>query len=212
MSVAAYIRVSSKSQTHEMQEAAIRRAALARVDQVQHWYADTMTGGKMQRPELNRLRGDVRLGVVRRLYVFRLDRLTRSGIRDTLDLLAEFRRYGCELVTLADGFDMAGPAAEVVLSVLAWAAQAERLAIGERISAARSRVEQSGGNWGRPKRLNAEQLERLREMHDDGRSAREIAMAMHVPRSTVRRALSELGQKPTPEVFDRRPLKKAEPR
>lgn len=50
---------------------------------------------------------------------------------------------------MADGIDLNGPAAEVVLAVLAWAAKMERLAINERISAARSawkpRVATGGG-------------------------------------------------------------------
>lgn len=49
--------------------------------------------------------------------------------------------HGCELASVADGFGLDGPAAEVGLAVMAWAAKMERLAINERISAARERVE-----------------------------------------------------------------------
>ena len=81
------------------------------------------------------------------MYVFRLDRLTRSGIRDTFELVEELRGHGIEIVSVADGFDLNGPAAEVVLAVMAWAAKMERLALGERVAAARERVEAAGGSW-----------------------------------------------------------------
>ena len=58
------------------------------------------------------LRAGVRVGVVRELYLYRLDRLARSGIRDTFEVVEELRDHGCAIVTVADGFDLAGPAAE----------------------------------------------------------------------------------------------------
>lgn len=135
----------------------------------------------------------MRAGVVGRVYVFRIDRLTRSGIRDTLNLVEEFRRAGCELVTVADGFDLSGPGAEIVLAVMAWAAQMERSAIGERIKAARKRVEASGGRWGRPRRIDPVTLERARGMQKRNNTLREIAQRLKVPRSTLSDALRGRG-------------------
>jgi DNA invertase Pin-like site-specific DNA recombinase len=86
---------------------------------------------------------------IRRLYVFRLDRLARSGIRDIFEVVEELRAVG-ELVPIADGFELTGPAAEVVLAVMAWAAKMERLAIDERIAAARTSLELEGRPWGPP--------------------------------------------------------------
>ena len=134
-------------------------------------------------------RADARAGQVRRLYVHRLDRLTRSGIRDTFELVEELRAAGVEIVTIADGFTLDGPAAEVILAVMSWAAKMERLAINERIAAARLRVEAQGGKWGRPARMTEKQLERARRLHEAGRSVREIAAALKVPRSVVGRAV-----------------------
>lgn len=187
---AAYVRVSSKSQDHAAQRSAIERAAAARGDSVASWYAEKQSGKTMERSELLRLRGDAREGKLGRLYVFRLDRLTRSGIRDTLDLIGELTAHGVELVSVADGFDLNGPAAEVVLAVMAWAAKMERVAINERIAAARERVEAAGGRWGRPRRMARDDVARAVAMRADGRSVREIAVALKVPRSTIGRALA----------------------
>jgi DNA invertase Pin-like site-specific DNA recombinase len=148
-----------------------------------------MTGGKLARPMLRQLRADVREGKVRRLYVYRLDRLSRSGIRDTFAVVEELERHGCELVSIADGFDVSGPGRELVMAVLAWAAQFERDVIGERIRAARQQVEARGGAWGRPSRMTPAQCARASELAAEGKSVRAIASALRVPRATVGRVL-----------------------
>jgi DNA invertase Pin-like site-specific DNA recombinase len=172
-----------------MQRAAILAAAFARHDNVATWYAEKRTAKTLERPELARLRADVARGLVKRLYVFRLDRLARSGIRDTLEVVEAFRKAGCELVSCRDGFSLEGPAAELVLAVMAWAAQMERLAIAERIAAAREQVEAEGGQWGRPRRTSPEEDERIRSARQQGASIRALAQAFKVPKSTVLRVL-----------------------
>jgi DNA invertase Pin-like site-specific DNA recombinase len=188
--IAAYLRVSSKAQDFATQRAAVQRAASARGDTVESWYSEKRSGKLLARPELDRLRADARAGHLKRLYVYRLDRLTRSGIRDTFEVIEDLRAHGCNVVSIADGFDLAGPAAEIVLAVLAWAAKAERAAINERISAARERVEAEGRRWGRPSRLTDEDRAKVLTMRTEGRSIRAISMALKVPRSTVARAAS----------------------
>jgi DNA invertase Pin-like site-specific DNA recombinase len=64
----------------------------------------------------------------------------------------------------------------------------ERLAINERISAAGERVEAEGRSWGRPARLSAEEVTRVRDLRAEGRSLRQIAVALKVPLATVARA------------------------
>lgn len=188
--VGAYVRVSSRAQGDATQRAAIEQAAEARGDRVVIWYAEKRSGKTIKRPELDQVRADARAGRLRKLYVFRLDRLTRSGIRDTLQVVEELRDYGCELVTVADGFDLHGPAAEIILAVMSWASKVERQAINERIAAARDRMEAAGENWGRPKRMTAAKIRQAQRMRQEGRSIREIAAALKIPRSTLQRTLT----------------------
>lgn len=191
MNAAAYVRVSSASQTNEMQRTAILRAAKTRGDRIVKWYVDTWTGAAAKRPGVDALREDARAGKVARLYVYRLDRLSRGGIRAMLDVVEFLESTGCKLITLADGFDLASPAArEIVLAVLAWAAQQERLAINERISAARFAKEAKGESWGRAPRLAPADVAKVRRLASEGRSVRAIAVALKVPKSIVGRALS----------------------
>ncbi len=190
MNGAAYVRVSSRAQDDATQRDAIERAARARGDAIARWYAEKRSAKTTQRAELQRLRDDARAGHVRRLYVFKLDRIARSGIRDTFEIVEELRAAGVEIITVADGFSLDGPAADVILAVMSWAAKMERLAINERIAAARERIEAEGGRWGRPSRVDRATRERAAELQRDGKTVREIAKTLHVPRSTIARALA----------------------
>jgi len=205
-SCAAYVRVSSRSQSHAMQRAAIEKCAEARGDHVGRWFVETMSAARLARPMLDHVRELARTGALRTLYVYRLDRLARSGIRDTLGIVEELRGVGCKLVTVADGFDLEGPASDVVIAMLGWAAKMERLAIGERIAAARVRVEAKGGAWGRPRRVDATSLAKMKKLQAAGKTLREIAISTKVPRSTVADALSE---KHAPKSSKPKPKKQA---
>jgi DNA invertase Pin-like site-specific DNA recombinase len=187
--------VSSRGQDHTTQRAAIERAAAARGDAVAEWYSEKRSAKTMVRDELRRLLADAGAGLLRgrRLYLFRLDRLTRTGIADTLSTLAELRASGADLVSVGDGFDLHGPHAEVIIAVMAWAAKMERLAVNERIAAARERVEAEGGRWGRPSRVDGPTRKRAAELRAQGKTVREIARTLHVPRSTIARAIARGG-------------------
>lgn len=193
MRAAAYVRVSSDSQDLESQRLAISRAAKARGDTIVEWFSEKRSASTLERDQLDSLRRAVQQGRYQKVYVFRIDRLTRSGIRDTLTVIDELRAHGCQLATVADGFSLDGPGSDVVIAVLAWAAKMERQALGERISAARQRVEASGGRWGRPRAVDPSTALRARKLHAAGRTLREIAAALKIPKSTLHRVVSQKG-------------------
>ncbi len=193
---AAYLRVSTHAQDWKLQRDAIARACKARGDRITRalWFEEKKSGASIDRPVLKKLRAAVRAGYVGRLYVFQLSRLTRSGIRDTLELIQEFERGGAELVSVGDGFDFGpGLARDMLIAGIAWAAQMERAAIGERIKAARVRIEAAGGRWGRPRRIDPGTLARAFELKKKKCTLRQIAMALKVPRSTLSDALTQKG-------------------
>jgi DNA invertase Pin-like site-specific DNA recombinase len=207
MHAAAYIRVSSRGQDLRLQQHTITAAAQARGDEVE-FRAEKQSATTVDRPVLAQLRADVRAGRVKRVYVFRLDRLARSGIRDTLNLLHELRQAGAEVITCADGFDLAGPMAEVVIAVMSWAASMELHARRERISAARETKEARGESWGRPRRMTPAQVSRALEFRELGDSYRRIALRIKIPAATVRRELQRLaGSKSSPPKATQRPRK-----
>lgn len=73
---------------------------------------------------------------------------------------------------------------------LALAAKIERTAINERIASARTRIEASGGAWGRPQRVKGDLLTQAGGLQAQGRTIRKISAALKVPRSTIARALT----------------------
>lgn len=192
----AYLRVSSKAQDTATQRNAIERAASARGDTIATWYEEKRSGKILARPELDRLRQDIRTGIVKRLYCFKLDRLTRSGVGDTYKVVEELKAARCELIAVADNLHVNASSNDVVTDVFLFAlglgAKLELQAKNERISAARERIEAQGGAWGRPQRLKAEDHARIQQLKLAGRSIREIAAAMKCPRATVARPLTRL--------------------
>lgn len=193
MRAVAYVRVSSKGQDVRSQRHAIEGMAAARGDSIE-WREEKRSATTLQRPALDRVRADVRAGRVKRLYVFRLDRLTRTGIRDTFELIEELRAHGCDVITCADGFDLNGPMAEPLIAILAWAAKMEHFARAERIAAARARKEAAGEAWGRPRRMTEAQEARAVQLRDQGHSQRTIAQRIKVPHATVGRFLRRVAK------------------
>ena len=190
-----YVRVSTSSQDTKAQRAAIREAAKARGDSIAEWYQEVRGAGTMQRGELQRLREAVRTGTVARVYIFRLDRLARSGVADTFRVIDEFRTYNCALVTVADGMPATdSPWGDVVIAVLAAAAEIELVALRERLRVARSKCEAEGRKWGRPARLDQSDWPKLLELEKRGFSVRRMAMSLKCPRTTVARALAAARQ------------------
>jgi DNA invertase Pin-like site-specific DNA recombinase len=188
--IAAYLRVSSRAQDAKTQRSAIGRASDARGDRIDVWYSEKKSASTFGRPELARIRADARAGRLHKLYVFRLDRLARTGIRDMFEVIDELRAHGVQVVTVADGFDLDGPHAEILIAVIAWAAKMERLATAERIAAARDRIDAEGGHWGRPRRMDDAMVEKARTLRRNGQTIRQISARLKTPRATVARALS----------------------
>lgn len=191
--VVGYIRVSSPSQDYAYQRQAIDAAARARGERVEDWFADVASGSTMDRPALGHLWGALGGGAVRRVWVWRLDRLTRSGIGDTLASVERIRRGGAELVSVADQVALdGGPAAELVLAVLAWCAQMERTKIRENQDAARARLARDGRSWGRPP-LPDPLIDAVAALRSQGCSVRQIAHRLKISKSAAHKLIQRLG-------------------
>jgi DNA invertase Pin-like site-specific DNA recombinase len=187
--VAAYVRVSSKAQSVKTQRDAITRAAKARGWVISEWYSEQVST-RNARPELDRLKNDVRAGRLAKLFVFKLDRLSRGTICEMLNVINEFKAHGCQIESVADALPLTnGPMDEFIIAGIALCAAMEREAMQERVAAARLRVEASGGSWGRPRRLSDHQRGEARELRRGGKSIRSIAGSMNVPFATIQRAV-----------------------
>src|SRR5438045_1453073 len=104
MNTAIYIRVSTEGQRTESQEQELKRYCRQRGWRSPVVYADKISGAKTSRPKLNRLMQDIRGGRVRRLVVYKLDRLGRSLTHLAL-ILDEINRLNVPLIATSQGID-----------------------------------------------------------------------------------------------------------
>lgn len=137
--VALYARVSSR---HQMQEATIESqvAKLLTYAQTQgyeiaqeHRFLDQAVSGKrVSRPGLDRLRDAASAGEVQRVLCLSPDRLARSlGLQQVF--LAELQQWGVEVVFLTQPKAQASPQTEFLLNIQGAVAEYERAVISDRM-------------------------------------------------------------------------------
>lgn len=136
-----YGRISTADQSASSQEDALRHAG---VDQV---FIDTFTGTKSSRPELNRMKEQLRNGDT--IVITRLDRLGRST-KDLLNLVSELDEIGVNLQVLEQNINTSTPDGKLFFTMIAAFAEFEREIMRSRtmdgLAAARARGRTVGGN------------------------------------------------------------------
>ena len=91
-----------------------------------------ISGGSLDRPDLQRLLGDIQAGRVDNVVVYKVDRLTRS-LTDFAKLVELFDKYGVSFVSVTQAFNTTTSMGRLTLNVLLSFAQFEREVIGERV-------------------------------------------------------------------------------
>jgi len=97
-------------------------------------YKDKGYSGKSTaRPDFQRLLKDIEAGLVCKVIVYRLDRISRS-ILDFAKLMELFQAYNVEFVSSTEKFDTSTPMGRAMLSICIVFAQLERESIQQRIT------------------------------------------------------------------------------
>lgn len=91
-----------------------------------------ISGGTLDRPDLQRLLADIDAGLVQMVVVYKIDRLTRS-LADFAKLVERFDAAGCSFVSVTQAFNTASSMGRLTLNVLLSFAQFEREVTAERI-------------------------------------------------------------------------------
>ena len=188
MSIGIYLRVSSKTQDTRSQEPDLQTWAKAQPEGVT-WFKDKFTGTVVDRPGLDRLLADVRRGKIKKVAVWRLDRLGRTA-KGLLTLLDELQQLGVGFVSLREGFDLATPAGRLMAGVLASVAAYETEVRKERQLAGIAKAKADGKTWGGRKagtriRLTEEKEKLIRQLHAEGKPKAVIARLVGLTRKTV---------------------------
>ncbi len=193
MNIGIYMRVSKGSgQTFAAQEPDLKRRAATQTDPVT-WYVDKKTGKTMNRPAFDRLTNDYRIGKVRTLVVWRLDRLGRTT-RGVSALLEELQTFKVNFISLKEGFNLETPAGRMMANVLASLAQFETEVRAERIHAGLEVARANGVKLGRKpsadgtgKRIKVtdEQEAIVKRLAREGQGVSAIARTVGLSRPTV---------------------------
>lgn len=138
-----YVRVSTLEQAEEgysiaEQEAKLRAYCSAMGYTVYNVHIDPgYSGASLDRPGIKKVISDVRAGKVRKVIVWKLDRLSRSQ-KDTMVMLEDvFLENRCDFVSLLESFDTSTPFGRAIVGLLAVFAQLERENIKERTAMGR---------------------------------------------------------------------------
>lgn len=192
MKTAVYVRVSSDSQDHEAQSREIRRWLRGNGIADARWFEDTISGRVRDRPGLDDLQSAVFNGEVETVVVWKLDRLSRKGIRDGMELLGTWLDRGIRVVVTTMQLDLSGPIGEMVAAIMFGFAAVEYVHIRERQAAGIAAAKERGVYRGRQKGTTKATPDRALELRGRGLTDREIATALGISRRTVQRYLASI--------------------
>lgn len=192
MTIAAYVRVSSKRQKDDGQRAEIQKWLDANgIDAKQvEWYADKETGRTLQRPEFDRLQKDIFNGKVKCVILWKLDRLSRR-LKDGVITLADWAERGLKIVVVTQQLEFNGAVGRTLaallmgLSEIEWEYRKERQQAGIAVAKKKNiyKGRKAGTTKGKP--------DRAKELKAKGLNANEIATALGVSERTVFRYLDK---------------------
>ena len=179
-----YARVSkSDEQDTRLQTRALKKAGVSRV------FEETASGGRWERPELQRLLEQLRKGDV--VVVWKLDRLSRS-LRDLILIMDKIAAASAGFRSLTESVDTTSPAGRMVMQILGCFADFERSMVRERTRAGLDAARAQGHLGGRRPKLKPDQVDEVRKMVLSGRkSAADASRLFGVHPSTISRLLAQ---------------------
>jgi len=176
-----YARVSTQDQNLERQIDRLQQLGCERI------FQEKITGSKKERPELDKLLNQMRVGDV--IVVTELTRLSRS-VRDLFALVDMIHQKGAHLKSLKEPWlDTTTPQGKLLFAVFAGVSQFERDLISERTKEGITSARARGRKGGRPPK-SQKGIELALKMHEDKNySISEIVKATGIGKTTLYRYL-----------------------
>ena len=186
MTIACYVRVSTRRQKDDSQRAEIEKWLDANgIDRSQvKWYADKESGKFLKRPEFDRLQADIFHGKVKAVVCWKLDRLSRR-LRDGVNLLADWCERGLKIVVVTQQIELNGPVGRMIAAVMLGLAEIELEYRRERQAAGIQVAKKKGSYKGRKRGTTKSKPDRAKELRDKGLKVAEIAQALGVSERTA---------------------------
>jgi DNA invertase Pin-like site-specific DNA recombinase len=178
-----YARVSTTEQNLDLQRDALKRAGCEKIIE------DTVSGGKLHRSGLERLREMLRPGDV--LAVWRLDRLGRS-LKHLIELMAELEGQGIGFQSISESIDTTTPGGKLVFRIFGALAEFERNLIRDRTHAGLAAARARGRTGGRRKKLGEKQRAVAVDLYrQKNHTIDEICKAVGITRPTLYKYVRE---------------------
>jgi DNA invertase Pin-like site-specific DNA recombinase len=191
MTVAVYVRVSSRHQKTDSQEAEIKKWLTGNGLDPEKvvWFIDKETGKTLDRPAFKRLQKAIFDGTVKTVVVWKLDRLSRR-LRDGVNILADWCERGLRVIVVTQQIDLSGPVGRMIAAVMLGLAEIELEFRRERQAAGIEVAKQRGVYRGRQQGTTKAKPRRARELRDQGLTVPEIANALGTSERTIWRYLN----------------------
>ena len=189
MKAALYCRVSLEDgrQTVENQRQQLSEFCARMGWEIAAEFHDAKSGKSLDRFGLKKMIGAASRREFDVLVFWSLDRLSRSGVVDVLNLLQQLSGWGVAYRSLQRSYLYSlGPFSDVVVSLLASIAKLEREKIRERTLAGLARARKQGRIGGRPKAEDdAKLVQSVQRLRAAGNSVRQIAIETGKSTNTV---------------------------
>lgn len=175
-----YARVSTDKQDLSRQHDMLQSYGVDKI------FSDTMTGRKLDRPELNVLMQVVREGDT--VVVESLSRLARST-KGLLEVLDYFDTVGVKFVSLKEQIDTKTPTGKLLTTVLSAISQFERDIIVQRTVEGLASARARGRTGGRP-RVSKDKLKKALRLYEiQGYTVKDAARLSGISIATLYRAI-----------------------
>lgn len=181
-----YARVSTKDQSLEVQEQAIKEYA-KKIGEDYVIYSEKESGGKADRVELKNALKAVQKG--NKFVVYKMDRLARST-KQLYEITDDLSNQGVEFISIQDNLDTTTSMGRAMFGMLAVFAEFERDIIRERTQSGLESARKQGRVGGRPT-VTSSVKRKVVALYRGGEGATDIAKEYGIGRSTVYKILKE---------------------
>jgi DNA invertase Pin-like site-specific DNA recombinase len=172
-----YARVSTIDQNTDLQTDALKIAGCQKI------FIDKISGVKSDRPELNKLKEQLREGDT--LVVWRLDRLGRS-LKDLIDWMNYLEKEKVMLKSLQESIDTGNPTGKLIFHIFGALSEFERNLIVERTNAGLKAARARGIKGGRKPKLDATKQKTAQTMYDArNHTIKEICETLKITKPTL---------------------------
>ena len=181
MKIAIYLRVSTDKQDLENQIEPLLNFANSKGYSIFKIYRDVATGKNKERIEFKKMLEDAGDRKFNAILVWALDRLSREGMHQTVNLLEHLNNVGVDVISYTEPYlnTTNELSKNILLAVVSTLAKAEREKISERTKAGLNRLKKKGVKLGRPK-LKEEVKKEIFRLNEEKKGVREISRQLKI--------------------------------